>query len=121
MSEVLERFAQTLRDAVSGDFGGPRLPSPEGYQFVGVRLRMLQGKNVPVVEFSKTGQTLSFIITRTNPAAPAFRRSAHYDIVYFSEDVADAEQSKIYARDRAVIVRFADWICRWDEQGGGHS
>lgn len=120
MSEVLERFAQTLREAISREIGGVALPNPEGYQLVGVRLRMLQGKNVPVVEFAKAGQTLCFIITRTNPAAPAFRRSAHYDIVYFSEDVADAEQSKIYARDRAVIARFAEWICRWDEQGGGH-
>jgi hypothetical protein len=120
MSEVLERFAQTLSAAIARDFGGPELPSPEGYEFARVRLRMLQGKNVPVVEFTKNGQTLSFIITRTNPAAPAYRRSTHYDIVYFSEDVADAEQSKIYARDRAVIDRFAAWIVRWDNHGGGH-
>jgi len=118
MQEHQERLVGALLAALSCDFGGPKLPSPEGYRLVGVRLRTFR-ETVPVVELGKEGQTLSFIITPTNPSAPAYKRSEHYDLVYFSEDVPDAEQSKVYSRDKAVIDRVAAWLIRWDKAGGG--
>jgi len=106
--------------AFARDFGGPRFPNPEGWRFEGARLRTFR-KTVPVVELAMEGRTLSFIVTPTDPNEPAYRRSPHYDVVYFSEDVPDHEQSKIYARDRATIDRFAAWVGAWDRAGGAHS
>jgi hypothetical protein len=73
------------------------------------------------VEFTRGQETISFIVTPTNPAEPAYRRSTRYDIVYFSDDVPDAEQSRIYARDRAMIDRFAAWVLKWDGASGANS
>lgn len=115
MSEELEGLVKALGDALSRDFGGPPLPSPEGYQYVGVRLRTFR-RVVPVIELAKEGQTLSFIVTPTNLAEPAYRRSARLDLTYFSEDVPDNEQSKIYARDKTVIDRMAAWVASWDKR-----
>ena len=111
--DVLQRLADELTTALERDFGGPLFPNPDGYKCHGAKLRTFR-QTVPVVEFRRGNETLSFIVTPTNPAEPAYRRSLRYDIVYFSEDVPDAEQSRIYARDRAMIDRFAAWIIKWD-------
>lgn len=120
MSEPLERLVTTFSEALARDFGGSALPNPEGYRLVGVRLRTFRA-TVPVVELEKEGQTLSFILTPNDPAEPAYRRSSRYALVYFSEDVPDEEQATIYARDRAVIDRFAAWLVAWDRPGAGGS
>jgi hypothetical protein len=112
-----EALVDSLSRALGRDFGGPSFPSPEGYRFVGARLRTFR-RTVPVVELAREGQTLSFIVTPTDPKEPAYKRSARYDIVYFSEDVPDDQQSKIHARDRAVIDRFVAWLSAWDRAGG---
>lgn len=111
--DALQRVANELTTALQRDFGGPTFPNSDGYQCNGAKLRTFR-QTVPVVEFSRGNETLSFIVTPTNPAEPAYRRSPRYDIVYFSEDVPDAEQSRIYARDRAMIDRFAAWVIKWD-------
>jgi hypothetical protein len=69
---------------------------------------------LPVVKFVREGATLCFIVAPTDRKEPAYKRSRRFDLVYFSEDVPDAEQSRIYARDRAMIDRFAAWLIRWD-------
>lgn len=74
---------------------------------------------MPVAKFVREGATLCFIVSPTDPKEPAYKRSRRYDVVYFSEDVPDAEQSRIYARDRAMIDRFAAWVIRWDESDSG--
>ncbi len=116
--DPLQPLADALTAALARDFGGPSFPNPEGWRNKGARLRTFRS-TVPVVELEREGQTLSFIVTPTNPAEPAYRRSPRYDIVYFSEDVPDHEQSRIYARDRATIDRFAAWVLAWDRSGGG--
>jgi len=112
-TDSLQSLADILTKALEKDFGGAAFVNPEGYVCKGARLRTFR-QTVPVVEFTRGNETLSFIVTPTNPAEPAYRRSARYDIVYFSEDVPDAEQSRIYARDRAMIDRFAAWVMKWD-------
>jgi len=119
-SEELQRLVRALATSLQDDFGGPLFPNPEAYQYRGVRLRTFR-QTVPVVEFSRAAETLSFIVTPTNPEEPAYRRSARFDIVYFSEDVPDREQSRIYARDRAMIDRFAAWMMRWDHASGART
>lgn len=116
-SEPHEALVDALSRALGRDFGGQSLPSPEGYRLVGVRLRTFR-RTVPVVELAREGQTLSFIVTPTEPKEPAYKRSDRYDIVYFSEDVPDDQQSRIYARDRGMIDRFVAWISAWDRAGG---
>ncbi|MRG92758.1 hypothetical protein [Polyangium spumosum] len=115
--ESLERLAGALSAGLARDFGGPAFPNPEGYRCKGARLRTFR-RTVPVVELEMEGRTLSFIVTPTDPAEPAYRRSDRYDIVYFSEDVPDGEQSRIYARDRATIDHFVAWVKAWDAAGG---
>ena len=115
--DPLERLADALSRALARDFGGPTFPNPEGWQCKGARLRTFR-RTVPVVELVMEGRTLSFIVTPTDPAEPAYRRSPRYDVVYFSEDVPDNEQSRIYARDRATIDRFVSWVKAWDQAGG---
>jgi hypothetical protein len=119
-TEPLQLLTNALTSALERDFGSPAFPNPDGYECKGAKLRTFR-QTVPVVEFTRSNETLSFIVTPTNPAEPAYRRSTHYDIVYFSEDVPDAEQSRIYARDRAMIDRFATWIKKWDQASGAHS
>jgi hypothetical protein len=115
--EPIQRLAETLDRDLARDFGGPAFPNPEGWTSKGVGLRTFRS-TVPVATFARGGQTLCFIVTPTNPVEPAYKRSRAHDIVYFSEDVPDAEQSRIYARDRAMIDRFAAWIVAWDRVGG---
>lgn len=110
---TLQALADTLQHALANDFGSPSFPNPDSYVFKGARLRTFR-QTVPVVEFARGEETISFIVTPTNPAERVYKRSARYDIVYFSEDVPDAEQARIYARDRAMIDRFAAWVIQWD-------
>ncbi len=119
-TEMLQSLVDSLARAITNEFGNVSFPNPDGYEFRGARLRTFR-QTVPVVEFSRGNESLSFIITPTNSAEPAYKRSARYDIVYFSEDVPDSEQSRIYARDRAMIDRFANWIMKWDRATGANS
>lgn len=119
-TESLQALADALWTSLQREFGSPSFPNPDGYHCKGTRLRTFR-QTVPVVEFTRGAETLSFIVTPTNPAEPAYRRSARYDIVYFSEDVADSEQSRIYARDRGMIDRFAAWVQKWDQASGART
>ena len=83
--DALQRLADELTTALARDFGTPIFPNPDGYQCNDAKLRTFR-QTVPVVEFRRGNETLSFIVTPTNPAEPAYRRSLRYDIVYFSED-----------------------------------
>jgi len=86
----------------------------DGWVFEGAAPRFLMGTHLPVVAFRNGDKTLCFIVTPTDPSAPAYKRTAHYDLVYFSEDVPDDKQSAIYQRDRSFIDRFAEWLRRFD-------
>lgn len=86
----------------------------DGWVFEGAAPRFLMGTHVPVLAFRNGDRTLCFIVTPTDPASPAYKRTARYDLVYFSEDVADDRQSEIYRRDREVIDRVAAWLRAWD-------
>lgn len=118
--DAYQSLINELNSAIERDFGGPTFPNSDGYEYIGTRLRTFR-QTVPVVEFRRGNETLSFIVTPTNAAEPAYRRSTRYDIVYFSEDVPDAEQSRIYARDRVMIDRFAAWLMKWDRPNGANA
>lgn len=118
-NESLQWLADALSQALAANFGGASFPRFDGYTYRRTHLRTFR-QTVPVVEFSRGDETLSFIVTPTNPAEPAYKRSPRYDIVYFSEDVPDAEQSRIYGRDRVMIDRFAAWVIQWDRRVGAN-
>jgi len=86
----------------------------DGWSLEGVAPRFLMGSHLPVAAFRSGEKTLCFIVTPTDASAPAYKRTPHFDLVYFSEDVADEKQSEIYQRDRDFIDRFAAWLRRWD-------
>jgi hypothetical protein len=118
--DAYQSLVDLLNSAIERDFGGAAFLNPDGYSYNGTRLRTFR-QTVPVVEFRRGNETLSFIVTPTNATEPAYRRSTRYDIVYFSEDVPDAEQARIYARDRVMIDRFAAWVMKWDRPNGANS
>jgi hypothetical protein len=114
--EAIQRLAERLGSRLTLDFGGASFPNPEGWISRGVAVRTFRSA-VAVASFALGEKTLCFIVTLTNPAEPAYKRSRQYDIVYFSEDVPDNEQSRIYARDRRMIDRFATWLIARDRAG----
>jgi hypothetical protein len=109
--EASDALVATLTDAIA-----PALPelTADGWQLESIKTRSLMMSHFPVVGFRRGDHTLGFIVSPTDPAAPAFKRSKRYDLTYFSEDVADNQQGLIYQRDRAFIERVAAWLRRWD-------
>ncbi len=109
--EESDALAGTLTEVIT-----PALAEilPDGWQFENVKTRSLMMTHLPVLSLKHGAETLCFIISPTDPASPAFKRSKHYDLTYFSEDVPDAKQGQIYRRDREVIERVAAWLRRWD-------
>ncbi len=95
------------------------LPSPAsaGWTLAGASARFLMGRHLPVVAFERDGSTLGFIVSPKDLQAPVYKRSARFDLVYFSEDVPDDQQQSVYDRNRAMIDRFAAWLIAWDRLG----
>lgn len=109
--EEAEAVCEKLRAGVElsrAEFG------QSGWAFEGAAPRFLMGTHLPVVAFKNGDKTLCFIVTPTDPSQPAYKRTARYDLVYFSEDVPDDQQSVIYKRDRDFIDRFFAWLRRFD-------
>ncbi|MFS8066414.1 MAG: hypothetical protein ACMG6S_08570 [Byssovorax sp.] len=109
--EAAGKIAALLQDALTG------APAADGWKLQGVSARFLMGRHVPVAMFEREGSTLGFIVSPTIPGERAYRRSARFDIVYFSEDVADDQQQGVYDRHRAMIDSVAAWIIAWDRGG----
>ena len=116
MAEVpasIESFCAHLDAALRREYGTPSFPPVGDYVFAAVGPRHFM-RYVPVASFTRGGDTIAFIVTTTDPAERVYKRSARYDIVYFSEDVADDDQHIIYARDRSMIDAFCAWLVAWD-------
>jgi hypothetical protein len=115
--EAAGKLAELLQETLTHAPADRPSPAADGWQLRGVIPRFLMGRHVPVVMFEREGSTLGFIVSPTIPGERAYRRSARFDIVYFSEDVADNLQQGVYDRNRAMIDRFAAWIIAWDQGG----
>ncbi len=110
-----EEIVTKLSEAVEKAFGGDDFPNSDDWSFDGAETRWLMSRDVPVVNFSVGDRQLCFIVESTNPENKEFyRRTASYDVSYFSEDVADEEQESVWERDRAMIEGFMAWIEKWD-------
>ncbi|MEC9071717.1 MAG: hypothetical protein VX938_05020, partial [Myxococcota bacterium] len=112
--EDLEGLANSLRIAVSADLGTSRMPGSTGWSLDEVRLYQ---RWAPVVEvlLRGHGRTLGFIVCPTDEEHPAFRRTASYDLVYYSDDLAPSEHDELYLRDRETIEGFSLWLRVWDQ------
>ena len=115
-SDSTARIVAELAAALARDFGRPPLAQP-GWRARGVGPRTFR-RTVPVVTLERDGSTLCFIVTPTAAAEPAYRRTRHHDLTYFSEDVPDDQQQTIYARDRARIDAFAAWLAAIESPEG---
>jgi hypothetical protein len=115
--EAAGKIAALLQDALTRVPAEPPSPAADGWKLQGVSARFLMGRHVPVAMFEREGSTLGFIVSPTIPGERAYRRSARFDIVYFSEDVADDQQQGVYDRHRAMIDSVAAWILAWDRGG----
>jgi len=111
--DPVDSVVAELCAALEKDFGTPLLPAPAGWVLACVEPRDFR-RRVPVVELRHGDQRLCFIVTRTDPREPAYKRTARHDVTYFSEDVPDEEQDKIYRRDREMIETFARWLSNRD-------
>lgn len=108
------KIAAMLEEAISS---APVSPTVDGWKLRGVTSRFLMGRHLPVAMFEREGSTLGFIVSPSIAGERAYRKSARFDIVYFSEDVPDDHQQGVYDRNRAMIDRFASWIIAWDKGG----
>ncbi len=115
--EAAGTIAALLQDALIRASADPPSPATDGWKLQGVSARFLMGRHVPVAMFAREGSTLGFLVSPTLPGERAYRRSARFDIVYFSEDVADDQQQVVYDRHRAMIDHVAAWIIAWDKGG----
>lgn len=113
-SEITE-LAEALARALERELSTPALENPEGWRLARVEARKF-GIWRAHVELRTDATSLGFLVSPTDPAEPAYRRTARFDLVYFSEDVPDPEQDRIYRRDRATIDRFARWLEEWDRR-----
>lgn len=107
-----DAIADALGPSLAADLAAGRVAELAGWSLASVAPRTFR-QTVCVATFAREGATLAFIVTPRSEE-PAYRRSAHFDLVYFSEDVPDAEQGRIYQRDRAAIDAFARWLAAWD-------
>jgi hypothetical protein len=105
--EEAQRSAATLAEAIE------TFPSGD-YVLDSVTVRFLMGTHHPVVLYRRGEERLSFIVTAKDPAQRVYKRTKRYDVTYFSEDVPDEEQSRIYQRDRVQIDRFLAALAAWD-------
>lgn len=111
------KIAELLHEALTREPAAPPSPAVDGWKLQGVTSRFLMGRHVPVAMFEHQGSTLGFIVSPTIAGERAYRRSARFDVVYFSEDVADDQQQGVYDRHRAMVDRFAAWVIAWDQGG----
>lgn len=102
-AELAARLAEATKSFPAGE-----------HRVEAVSARSLMGTHLPVVKLRRGDETLSFIVAPTDPAARVYKRTKSFDVTYFSEDVPDDEQSRIYQRDRAAIDRFVAWLVAWD-------
>jgi hypothetical protein len=102
--ELARRLEEALRAAFGSTF-----ENPEGWTRAPVEVRHF-GRWSALASMRRGRHTLCFLVSPRDEAWPAYRRTAHLDVVYFSEDVPDAEQRRIFERDRATIERFARWV-----------
>ena len=111
-----QQVSEMFDKALLRDFGGQDFVNPEGWRFLGARPRTFR-QTVAVASFAREATTLCFIVTPTNIDEKCYRRTEHFDITYFSEDVPDEQQSIIYSRDRTMIDRFVAWCTLVDKKG----
>lgn len=119
-TETKAEFAARLLRAVESALGTDAFPNPEGWRVAGVTLRATRGGDSrvesdtdPVIKLELPDRSLSMAVLATDPNKPAYRRTAHYDVLYHSEDNKEPHQ-RIFDRDRETIERFCNWIEQWD-------
>lgn len=115
--ERAEALACLLDAALRDETRGLAPSRLGGWALVSAATRFLMGAHLPVAAFARDGATLAFIVTPTDPATRVYKRTARLDVVYFSEDVPDAEQQTIYDRDKVSIDAFVAWLGEWDARG----
>lgn len=104
--EGAEHHAARLREALARH--ATRF-AVDGWELVGVTVDYLMKRHFPVVSYRNEERTLSFLVT-DDPADRAFRRGRVYGVSYFSYDVPDDQQARIFARDREQVERVAGWL-----------
>jgi hypothetical protein len=119
-TETKAEFAARLLRAVESALGTDAFANPEGWRVAGVTLRATRGGDSrvesdtdPVIKLELPDRSLSMAVLATDPNKPAYRRTAHYDVLYHSEDNKEPHQ-RIFDRDRETIERFCNWIEQWD-------
>jgi hypothetical protein len=111
--DPIDALLDQLPAAVSEALGSAALPNPEGWHLVAVK-EMTRWARVAEVQLATEGRSLTMILTPSDPDRPAFQRSTHYDLVYYSDDLPISDHGRLFARDRVMIEAFATWFIAWD-------
>lgn len=114
---TMEVIAQDLERSLREDWGRDTLPNPEGWTLRDVRVFQRWVRVVEVILERGRGESkreLAFILSPTEPHRPAYRRSAQFDIIYYSDDLTVDDHDGLFEREQATIERITSWMLRWD-------
>ena len=112
--DPIDALLDQLPSAVQVALGTDALPNPEGWRLLGVQ-EMARWTRVAEVQFGTDARSLTMILSPNDPDRPAFQRAAHYDVVYYSDDLPVSDHDQLIARDRAMIEAFSAWFTSWDQ------
>lgn len=117
--ETIDALVAGVGYSLPRELGTDLLPNPEGWVFVDTRPFLLWMRIAEARIKLADDHTLTFILYPHNDRQPCFRRTEHFDLVYYSDDIPIDRHDELYARDTAMIERFSDWFEAWDKRGGG--
>jgi hypothetical protein len=114
---AMETIAADLERALRKDWESKAIQNPEGWSIAAVRIFQRWVEVVEVI-FERTEneriEQLAFILAPTDLARAAYRRSAQFDIVYYSDDLAVEDHHILFAKHQRTIERITGWFLRWD-------
>lgn len=120
-TETKSEFAERLRQAVVDALGTEALPNPEGWRVGEVKLMTMRGGDArldenrdPVLRFELPDRALFIAVLPNDPGKPAFRRTRHFDVMYMQADKDEDGGQGLYAQNRDLLDRFANWVDQWD-------
>jgi hypothetical protein len=111
------RWCDMLAAAFERARAAGELAESSGWSLADASPQAVMGGTWPVLHFSRgPAHNVCFLVMPSDAAGPAYRRTARLSLSYFSPDVPNAAQDRVYARDRAWIEAFIGWIARIDPE-----
>ena len=113
---AIARLVDAVGQRIRSDLETGIFLNPEGWHLDEAR-SFRYWRLVADIRLSSAERNLGFLIFPTDPTESVYARTAHHDIVYYSDDIAIAQHhAELYQRDHATIDRFVSWFSTWDHE-----